>query len=100
MPLWLKLKLWIPDLIAKLRERSVRENVEAAGRGIPSMAAYGFLAGHPRLWRLAMRLGGLVNWLRPERIPTAMTKAWLNSRTLPRWRGGRFRRWLKSAGRR
>ncbi len=90
----------IPDLIAKLRERSVRENVEAARRGIPSMTAYGFLAGHPRLWRLAMRLGGLINWLRPEKIPTAMAIAWLDSRTLPRWRGGRFRRWLKSASRR
>lgn len=90
----------IPDLIARLRERAVREKVQAARSGVPSMVAYGFFASHPRLWRVAMRLGGLIGRLPLEKFPTATTKAWLHSRTLPRWRGGRFRRWLHGARRR
>jgi L-lactate dehydrogenase complex protein LldF len=85
----------LADLIARLRERSVREQVEKAGQGVPPMGIYALLARHPGLWRLAMRLGRLLDWLPLERLPVAMSRAWFDSRSLPRWRGGRFRRWLR-----
>jgi hypothetical protein len=31
-------------------------------------------------------------------LPAQLSRAWFDTRTLPRWRGGRFRRWLRGAG--
>jgi L-lactate dehydrogenase complex protein LldF len=88
----------IPDLIARLRERSVRENVKRANQGIPPMGVYSLLARHPRLWRLVMSLGRIMDRLPLAKLPIATGRAWLDHRTLPRWRGGRFRRWLRRSG--
>ncbi|MGD8772768.1 MAG: lactate utilization protein B [Gammaproteobacteria bacterium] len=85
----------IPDLIARLRERSVREKVKHANQGVPPMSVYSLVARHPRLWRLVMSLGHLMERLPLARLPIAAGRAWLDHRTLPRWRGGRFRRWLR-----
>ncbi len=85
----------IPDLLARLRARSVREGVILARAGVPSMAGYLLLARHPRLWRLAMGLGRVLDWLPLRRLPLASIRAWFDSRTLPRWRGAQFRKDVK-----
>ena len=88
----------LPELIARLRERSVREHVKQGQQGVPAMGLYALLAGHPRLWRLVMRLGRLLDWVPLRKLPAQLSRAWFDTRTLPRWRGGRFRRWLRGAG--
>jgi len=85
----------IPDLIARLRARSVKNQLTEAGHGVPPMGIYSFLARHPRLWRLVMRLGWIIDWIPLRRFPVPTARAWFDSRTLPRWRGGRFRRWFR-----
>ena len=85
----------IPDLIARLRARSVKNQLTEAGHGVPPMGTYSFLARHPRLWRLLMRLGWIIDWIPLRRFPVPTARAWFDSRTLPRWRGGRFRRWFR-----
>jgi L-lactate dehydrogenase complex protein LldF len=85
----------IPDLLARLRARSVEENVVPARAGVPPIGGYEFLTLHPRLWRTVMRLGRAIGWLPLHRLPFASARAWFGSRTLPRWRGARFRDWLR-----
>jgi len=84
----------IPDLLARLRARSVREQVSAARAGVPPVGAYALLARHPRLWRTVMRMGRLLDWLPVEKLPLASVRAWFGSRTLPSWRGAAFRDWF------
>jgi len=85
----------IPDLLARLRARSVREGVTRARAGVPPIGGYSLLARHPGLWRAAMRLGRVLDWLPMEKLPVATIRAWFGSRTLPRWRGAGFRDWLR-----
>lgn len=86
----------LPDLIARVRARSHREGTVSGDAGIPSMGGYSLMARHPGLWRLAMRFGRVLNWLPLRQLPLGVSRAWFTSRTLPRWRGGYFRRWLRS----
>ncbi len=84
----------IPELLARLRARSVREKVASARAGVPLIRGYSLVARHPRLWRATMRLGRLLDWLPMEKLPMATIRAWFGSRTLPPWRGAGFRDWL------
>lgn len=86
----------LPDLIARVRARSHHESTVRGKTGVPPMWGYSLLAGHPVLWRLAMRLGRALDWLPLRRLPLSAARAWSGSRTLPKWRGGRFRRWIRS----
>lgn len=84
----------IPDLLLKLRNRAHREGIVSPG-ALP-MEPFARLATHPELWRLAMRGGAITN-LVPEaaKIPIPGFGQWLRQRTLPKWRGGAFRKWMR-----
>lgn len=82
----------IPDLLLRLRDKAKRE--KAPSRGAPPMGPFASLATSPRIWRTAMTMSRAMNYLPIEVAPVAPLKAWLNQRTLPEWRGGRFRKWL------
>jgi L-lactate dehydrogenase complex protein LldF len=85
----------IPDLLLRLRNQNKRLGGPSAGT--PPMGAWGLLASQPTAWRAALALGGLVD---PEKVPAmlapAVLRAWTDRRTLPEWRGGRFRKWFKN----
>jgi L-lactate dehydrogenase complex protein LldF len=85
----------LPDLLVQHRARAVERRLGEANRGTPPMGGYGFLASSPRLWRLAMKAGRLLAALPLERLPVGPLRAWLASRTLPAWRGGDFRAWMR-----
>jgi L-lactate dehydrogenase complex protein LldF len=40
--------------------------------------------------------GKLINYVPTKLIPVPALRAWENSRTLPKWRGGEFRKWMKN----
>ena len=85
----------LQDLLVRHRARAVREKARAANLGTPSMGAWARLATMPGAWRAGMRVGRALNHLPLERLPVYPVRAWCDQRTLPEWRGGRFREWLR-----
>ena len=59
------------------------------------MGPFAHLATSPRFWRTAMTMSRAMNHLPIHVAPIAPIQAWLNQRTLPEFRGGNFRKWLK-----
>jgi L-lactate dehydrogenase complex protein LldF len=84
----------IPDLLLRLRDKAKRESVPSAG-AIP-MSPFATLATSPSLWRTAMTMSKAMNHLPVEVAPVKPLQDWLGQRTLPEWRGGDFRKWLKN----
>jgi L-lactate dehydrogenase complex protein LldF len=85
----------IPDLLLRLREKGKREGAPLAAIGTPSMGAWRMLATHPAAWGAALVGGRLLNHLPTQLLPVPAIQAWADTRTLPEWRGGEFRSWLK-----
>lgn len=83
----------IPDLLLRLRDKAKREG--APSPGTPPMGAWALLASQPAAWKAALAGGKLINYLPTKLLPIPALRAWEKSRTLPEWRGGEFRKWLK-----
>ncbi len=83
----------IPDLLVKLRHRAKEEHLPSPGT--PPMGPFALVASNPALWSAAMTAGVVMNAVPLEKMPVPILKNWLNVRTLPPWRGGRFRKWMK-----
>ncbi len=86
----------IPDLLLRLREKGKAEHAPLASVGSPPMGAWSVLASQPAAWKAALVGGKLLNVLPTSLIPVPALRAWEKSRTLPTWRGGAFRSWLKN----
>lgn len=85
----------IPDLLLRLRDRAHREHVPSPGT--PPMGGFAALGSHPLLWRSAMALGVIKDYVPMlDKMPVPYLAAWLGTRTLPAWRGGKFRSWMKT----
>ena len=85
----------IPDLLLRLREKGKREGSEAAAAGTPPMGAWALLASQPTVWKAALFGGRAINYLPTKMLPIPALRARESKRTLPAWRGGEFRKWLK-----
>lgn len=83
----------IPDLLLRLRDRAHREGIHSPGA--PPMGGFAVLGSHPLFWRAAMAMGGAKDLLPLEKFPIPYLGAWLKTRDLPKWRGGKFREWMK-----
>jgi L-lactate dehydrogenase complex protein LldF len=84
----------IPDLLLRLRDRAHTEGVPSPGT--PPMGAWAMLATQPAAWKAALAGGRILNHLPASLIPIPALRAWESSRELPPWRGGEFRKWLKT----
>jgi L-lactate dehydrogenase complex protein LldF len=84
----------IPDLLLRLRDRGKREKSEAALAASPPMGEFAILANNPFLWKTAMKAGVMAP-LVPTFLMPAAGKTWVRTRGLPKWRGGKFRKWMK-----
>ncbi|XYH94215.1 LutB/LldF family L-lactate oxidation iron-sulfur protein [Sorangium sp. So ce1128] len=80
----------IEELLLRLRRRLQRERPETSR----SFAAFAELATEPLAWAAALRAGRwlerLPKWLLPEPL-----EVWQREHTLPAFRGGEFRAWLR-----
>lgn len=85
----------IPDLLLRLRDKGKREGAPLASAATPPMGAYGVVASSPFAWKVALTGGRIMNHLPTNMIPVPALRAWQSQRTLPEWRGGAFRRWMK-----
>ena len=86
----------IPDLLLRLREKGKREHAPLASAGTPPMGAWSVLASQPAAWKAALIGGKLINYLPTKLLPVPALRAWEKDRTLPKWRGGEFRNWMKN----
>jgi L-lactate dehydrogenase complex protein LldF len=86
----------IPDLLLRLRDRAKREG--APSPGLPPMGPWSLLASQPTVWKAALFGGLMLDHLPLRLIPVPALQAWISRRTLPKWRGGQFRKWLKTRG--
>ncbi len=86
----------IPDLLLRLRNRAKQESIPSPGT--PPMGGWALLATKPGLWKTALTGGKVINYLPTKLLPIPPLRAWESSRELPEWRGGEFRKWLKSRG--
>ena len=85
----------IPDLLLRLRNRAHKEHVPSPGT--PPMEGFAILGSHPLIWRSAMTLGAVKDYVPMlDKMPVPYLGSWLKTRTLPKWRGGKFRAWMKS----
>jgi L-lactate dehydrogenase complex protein LldF len=84
----------IPDLLLRLRDRAKREG--ASSPGLPPMWPWALLASQPAAWKAAMFGGRVIDYIPGGIVPVPAYHAWTNCRTLPKWRGGEFRKWFKS----
>ena len=83
----------IPDLLVRLRDKAKREGVPSPGT--PPMGAWALLASQPTAWKAALFGGKAINYLPTKLLPIPPLRAWEEKRTLPEWRGGEFRKWLR-----
>jgi L-lactate dehydrogenase complex protein LldF len=86
----------IPDLLLRLRDKAKREHATLAAAGTPPMGAWAILASQPVVWKAALAVGQIMDYLPLGLIPVPALRAWTARRTLPGWRGGEFRKWLKN----
>lgn len=83
----------IPDLLLRLRDKAKREHV--ATPGAPPMGPWALLATQPTAWKAALVAGKAIDYLPLDLFPIPAIQGWVSKRTLPPWRGGKFRQWLK-----
>lgn len=88
----------IPDMLLKLRNRAHLLGLKT--RHVPSMEPFVKLATKPALWKMAMILGKAIDLLPLKMQKLPGIQEWLKLRTLPSWKGGEFRRWMKKHQRR
>ena len=84
----------IPDLLLRLRARAKQENVPSPGT--PPMGAWALLATQPTAWKAALAGGKILNYMPTKLLPVPALRAWEAQRELPPWRGGEFRKWMKT----
>ena len=83
----------LPDLLLKLRDKAKIEKVHSPGT--PPMKVWSVLASSPVAWKLSVSASNLANKIPLDMIPVPPLSDWMQSRTLPEFRGGSFRRWMK-----
>lgn len=89
-------KIPLPDLVLKMRDKVKREHAKVAND--INFKAWAFLASSPRLWRLAMPFNRLANFVPLDLFKFGPLGRWLKTRTLPKFQGGKFRKWFSKNG--
>ena len=79
--------------VVRLRDKGKQEGVSSPGT--PPMGAWALLASQPLAWRASLAGGHIMNHIPTKLVPVPALRAWEAKRTLPPWRGGNFRKWMK-----
>ena len=85
----------IPELLLRLRNRGKEEGAAKSKIASPPMGAWATMASSPTAWKLALKGGHMMNVIPQGMIPVPALRTWLKDRTLPNWKGGSFRSWLR-----
>jgi L-lactate dehydrogenase complex protein LldF len=84
----------IPDLLLRLRDKAKEEHVPSPGT--PPMGVWALMASQPAAWKAALVGGRMMNILPTKMLPVPALRAWEDQRTLPAWKGGAFRKWMRN----
>ncbi len=84
----------IPDLLLRLRDRAKQEHIPSPGT--PPMGPWAVLASRPMIWKTALTGGKAINYVSTKLIPVPALHTWENKHSLPEWKGGVFRKWLRN----
>ncbi len=87
----------IPDLLLRLRDKAKKAGVPSPG--VPPMWPWALLASQPAAWRTALIAGKAIDFLPTRLLPVPAVQAWVAKRTIPEWRGGEFRKWMRRRAR-
>ena len=89
-------KIPLPDLVLKMRDKMKKGKMKVAND--INFKGWAILASSPRLWRLCMSMNRLANLFPLDIVKFGPLGRWLKSRTLPKFRGGNFRKWFSKNG--
>ena len=89
-------KIPLPDLILKMRDKMKREKMKVAND--INFKGWAILASSPKLWRIVMPLNKLANLIPLDLFKVGPLGRWLKTRTLPKFKGGNFRKWFSKNG--
>ncbi len=89
-------KIPLPSLIVKMRDEAKRRHCKVAND--IGFKAWAVLATSPKLWRFGVPFNKLANFLPIDWFRVGPLGRWLKSRTLPKFKGGEFRKWFKKNG--
>lgn len=89
-------KIPLPDLVLKMRDKVKKAHVKVPND--INFKAWAILACSPKLWRLAVPMNKLANFMPLNIVKVGPIGRWLKSRTLPKLKGGNFRNWFKKNG--
>lgn len=89
-------KIPLPDLILKMRDKMKREKIKVAND--INFKGWAVLASSPKLWRTVMPLNKLANLIPIDLFKVGPLGRWLKTRTLPKFKGGNFRKWFSKNG--
>lgn len=85
----------LPELLLRHRNKAKKEGIKKASAGTPSMAGWSILCSTPAMWKTSLRAGKAMDYVSLNLIPVPAVQAWAKERTLPSFRGGKFRKWFK-----
>ncbi len=85
----------LPELLLRHRNKAKKEGIKKASAGTPSMAGWSVLCSNPAMWKTSLRAGKAMDYISLNLIPVPAVQAWAKERTLPPFRGGKFRNWFK-----
>ncbi len=86
----------IPDLLLRLRDKAKREKAGDAMKGTPDLTMWAVLCSQPTMWKTALKMGHTMNYIPTEMIPHPSAMSWQSQRKLPKFEGGKFRKWFKN----
>ena len=85
----------IPELLLRHRNKAKKEGIKKASAGTPPMGGWAVLSSSQMLWKTALATGKVMDFIPMNLVPIAATQAWTQARTLPKFQGGKFRKWFK-----
>ncbi len=89
-------KIPLPDLVLKMRDKMKKDHAKVAND--INFKGWAILASSPKLWRFAMPFNRLANLVPLNAFKIGPLGRWLNTRTLPKFNGGKFRKWFSKNG--
>ncbi len=89
-------KIPLPDLILKMRDLVKSKHMKVAND--INFKPWAILASSPKFWKFVMPFNKLANFIPQALMKIGPAGRWLKSRTLPKLKGGNFRKWFKKNG--
>jgi L-lactate dehydrogenase complex protein LldF len=85
----------LPELLLRHRNKAKKEHFKKAAAGTPPLGAWAQLCSTPLLWKTTLATGKAMDYIPMKLLPIPAIQAWTETRALPPFEGGKFRKWFK-----